>query len=71
VDQHLGTRLKALRTERGWTIKEAAQRAGLTPSTLSRLEARRTLGPTQTRVLLRVADLYTVPINALIQDVLE
>lgn len=35
----VGVRLRALRQARGWTLDELASRAGMSPSTLSRLES--------------------------------
>ncbi len=36
---HVGTRLRVTRNARGWTLDELASRAGMSPSTLSRLES--------------------------------
>ncbi|MBU4336635.1 MAG: helix-turn-helix domain-containing protein, partial [Actinobacteria bacterium] len=38
LDQ-VGPRLRAARTARGWTLDTLAGRAGMSPSTLSRLES--------------------------------
>jgi transcriptional regulator with XRE-family HTH domain len=35
----VGARLRAARNDRGWTLDDLAERAGLSPSTLSRLES--------------------------------
>ncbi len=35
----VGTRLRAARNDRGWTLDDLAERAGMSPSTLSRLES--------------------------------
>lgn len=37
--KNLGPRLRTLRQDRGWTLEELAERAGMSPSTLSRLES--------------------------------
>lgn len=37
--RQIGPRLRALRRGRGWTLEELAERAGMSPSTLSRLES--------------------------------
>lgn len=36
---HVGPRLRAARQSRGWTLDDLAARAGISPSTLSRLES--------------------------------
>lgn len=36
---HVGPRLRAIRQSRGWTLEDLAGRAGMSPSTLSRLES--------------------------------
>lgn len=36
---HIGPRLRAVRRARGWTLDEVASQAGMSPSTLSRLES--------------------------------
>lgn len=38
IDTRIATRLKALRTEQGWTLDALAQRANVSRATLSRLE---------------------------------
>lgn len=35
----VGSRLRAARNDRGWTLDDLAERAGMSPSTLSRLES--------------------------------
>lgn len=35
---HLGARLREVREERGWTLEQTAERAGLHPVSLSRVE---------------------------------
>lgn len=37
--EQIGPRLRAARRERGWTLDDLATRAGMSPSTLSRLES--------------------------------
>ena len=37
--RQVGVRLRAVRHDRGWTLDELAERAGMSPSTLSRLES--------------------------------
>lgn len=38
LDERVAVRLKALRSERGWTLEDLAQRSGVSRATLSRLE---------------------------------
>mgnify|MGYP001214737232 CR=1 FL=1 len=38
IDRQIGQRLKALRTERGWSLDELAKRSSVSRATLSRLE---------------------------------
>jgi transcriptional regulator with XRE-family HTH domain len=47
LDIRLAARLSALRTERGWSLEDLAQRTGISRSTLSRLE-RAEISPTTT-----------------------
>ncbi|RRD47586.1 helix-turn-helix domain-containing protein [Arachnia propionica] len=37
--RHVGSRLRALRHDRGWTLEQLAAKAQMSPSTLSRLES--------------------------------
>lgn len=61
--QQLGPRLRAARQERGWTLDELAGSAGMSPSTLSRLESGKRqaslelLLPLTRRLGIRVDDL--------------
>jgi transcriptional regulator with XRE-family HTH domain len=54
----LAMRLRVLRAERGWTVEEAADRAGLTRDSLSRLE--RGLRHPRATTLARLARVYDV-----------
>ena len=38
IDRRIAQRLRALRTERGWSLDELAQRSAVSRATLSRLE---------------------------------
>ena len=60
-----GRQLRSLRVARGWTVSEAAARAGLRQQTLSRLEARRTLGHVEAWVVVRLARVYAVSMESL------
>jgi quercetin dioxygenase-like cupin family protein len=61
----LGSRLKTLRAERGWTLEEVSSRADLSPPYLSRLEA----GDRQPSLasLISLAQAFEVPIAALFE----
>lgn len=64
----VGARLRRLRTERGWTLYEAAKRAGMTQWSLFRLEQKTTLGNAQVTSLKRLARLYQVSIDYLARE---
>lgn len=60
----VGRRLRALRSHRGWTLTEVAERTSISKSTLSRLESgqrRPTL-----ELLLQLAETYRVPLDDLV-----
>ncbi|MBZ0113183.1 MAG: helix-turn-helix domain-containing protein [Thermoanaerobaculia bacterium] len=60
----LGLKLKQLRSEHGWTLKEAASRAGLSFSYLSEIEKGKKY-PTPSK-LLELAETYGVPFDDLV-----
>jgi hypothetical protein len=60
----LGLKLKQLRSEHGWTLKEAASRAGLSFSYLSEIEKGKKY-PTPSK-LLELADAYGAPFDDLV-----
>ena len=68
MNESFGTRLHRLREERGWTVYEAAKRAGMVPWVLSRLEQRATLGDVQARSLKRLARIYEVTMDYLARE---
>ncbi|MEV8338608.1 XRE family transcriptional regulator [Leucobacter sp. NPDC077196] len=65
--QRLGPRLRAARQDRGWTLEDLAARAGMSPSTLSRLESGKRqaslelLLPVTRQLGIRVDDLLDAP----------
>ncbi|WP_405659967.1 XRE family transcriptional regulator [Streptomyces sp. NBC_01166] len=67
VDDRLAARLSMLRTERGWSLDELSGRAGVSRSTLSRLE-RGELSPT-TAVLGRLCTVYGRTMSRLLMEV--
>lgn len=67
VDARLAARLGLLRTEHGWSLDELSHRAGVSRSTLSRLE-RGELSPTTT-VLGRLCTVYGRTMSRLLMEV--
>ncbi|EPH42755.1 helix-turn-helix domain-containing protein [Streptomyces aurantiacus] len=64
VLQNVGPRLRGLRQARGLTLTELAERTGLVPSTVSRIERGQTR-PTLEQ-LLPLARVYAVPLDELV-----
>jgi transcriptional regulator with XRE-family HTH domain len=62
----LAQRLRVLRAERGWTLNQAAERAGVQPETISDAEhgKRRPYTPT----LAKIAAAYGVPVEELLEE---
>ncbi|MFI8007397.1 helix-turn-helix domain-containing protein [Streptomyces sp. NPDC086010] len=69
VDARLAARLAALRTEHGWSLDDLSGRAGVSRSTLSRLE-RGELSPT-TSVLGQLCTAYGRTMSRLLMEVEE
>ncbi|MFE7748789.1 helix-turn-helix domain-containing protein [Streptomyces sp. NPDC057428] len=69
VDARLAARLAALRAERGWSLDELSGRAGVSRSTLSRLE-RGELSPT-TSLLGQLCTVYGRTMSRLLTEVEE
>lgn len=65
--ERLGPRLRSARQDRGWTLEDLAERAGMSPSTLSRLESGKRqaslelLLPLTRQLGIRVDDLLDAP----------
>jgi transcriptional regulator with XRE-family HTH domain len=62
----LGTRVRKLREDRGWTQEELAQAIAIEPATLSRYETAKKAFPLD--VLRRIATNLRVPLGHLIAD---
>ena len=62
----LGTRVRKLREDRGWTQEELAQAIAIEPATLSRYETAKKAFPLD--VLRRIATSLRVPLGHLILD---
>lgn len=67
VDVRLGTRLAALRAERGWSLGELAERSGVSRSTLSRAE-RAEISP-MAALLNRLCHVYGRTMSQLLSEV--
>lgn len=67
IDARLAARLAELRLERGWSLEELAQRAGVSRSTLSRLE-RGEISPTAA-LLGRLCAAHGRPMSRLLAEV--
>jgi transcriptional regulator with XRE-family HTH domain len=67
LESRLATRLAELRTERGWSLEELAQRAGVSRSTLSRLE-RAEISPTAA-LLSKLCATYQLTMSRLLAEV--
>lgn len=64
--RELGARARALRLRRGWTLREAAERTGLSPRFLGQLESGR--GNISVRRLLEVAEALGTTPSALLAE---
>jgi transcriptional regulator with XRE-family HTH domain len=66
MDELLARKLRVLRAERGWTLNQAAERAGVQPETISDAEhgKRRPYTPT----LTKIAKGYGVPVEELLGE---
>ena len=69
--QHFGERLQQVRQAKGFTVYEAAKRAGIPNQVLYRLEHFATLGKVQVATLKKLARVYGVTIDYLVYDVAE
>ncbi|NUT51161.1 MAG: helix-turn-helix transcriptional regulator [Saccharothrix sp.] len=67
LDLRLAARLAALRTERAWSLEDLAHRAGVSRSTLSRLE-RAEISPT-TALLSKLCATYELTMSQLLAEV--
>jgi transcriptional regulator with XRE-family HTH domain len=66
---HIGKKLKELRTKRGWTQEEVAERAGVAPRHLRRIEGGSKEGQSPTiRTLEALARAYGVKLRDLLPN---
>ncbi len=65
--QELGQRLRQVRELRGWSLREASERAGISPAYLQKLEHGQVKGPSP-NVLYALAEQLKVPYSELMKD---
>jgi transcriptional regulator with XRE-family HTH domain len=65
IHRHLGKRVKALRTDRGWSLEALASASGVSRSMLSQIE-REQANPTLA-VTLRIAQAFSMTLGELLQ----
>lgn len=65
INRHLGTRVKALRKEQGWSLESLANASGVSRSMLSEIE-REQANPTLA-VTMRIAQAFAMPLGELLQ----
>ena len=66
MDESLARKLRVLRAERGWTLNQAAERAGVQPETISDAEHGKCRPYTPT--LTKIAKGYGVPVKELLGE---
>lgn len=64
----LGKYLKSLRVELGMSIRQAADKAELAPSYLSRIEAGDTFKSIGVEKLIRLSKVYEIPMTAILKE---
>src|SRR6185295_548663 len=64
--QLIGRRIRELRTERGWTMRELSGKLGVPLTTLTAYEKGRSEPPLRT--ILKAARLFEVPVELLVSD---
>ena len=65
INRHLGSRVKQLRTERGWSLEALANASGVSRSMLSQIE-REQANPTLA-VTMRIAQAFAMPLGDLLE----
>ena len=65
---HIGVTLKRLRTERGWTQAQLAQRAGLTQGYVAKIERAENAPDPALSVVLKLARALDVSIGELVAE---
>ena len=64
----LGTYLKTLREEAGFSIREAAQKSEVAPSYLSKIEAGDTFSTITVQTLIKLSKTYDIPPIAILKE---
>ena len=64
----LGTYLKTLREETGFSIREAARKSELAPSYLSKIEAGDTFSTITVQTLIKLSKTYDIPPIAILKE---
>ena len=64
----LGTYLKKLREEFGWSIRQAAKQTNVSPSYLSKIEAGDTFQSIGVEILIRLSKIYIIPVNEILKE---
>ena len=67
--ERLGTYLKRLRGEAGLSIRETAQKSGIVPSYLSKLEAGDTFSTITVQTLIKFSKTYNIPPIAILKEI--
>ncbi len=66
--QKMGSYLKELRNDLGLTLREAAKRAGISPSHLSKIENGKAFDSIGIRVLINLSKTYNIPVTAILEE---
>ncbi len=66
--KNMGNYLKQLRKDLGLTLREAAKRAEIAPSHLSKIETGLAFNSIGVRVLINLSKTYNIPITAILEE---
>jgi len=67
--EKLGTYLKALREEAGFSLREAAEKSEVAPSYLSKIEAGDTFSTITVQNLIKLSKTYNIPPIAILKEI--
>jgi transcriptional regulator with XRE-family HTH domain len=68
VIKKLGDYLKELRKDLGFTLREAARKADISPSHLSKIENGKSFSSIGIRVLVNLSEIYNIPMTAILEE---